>query len=278
MASQGFTALMCFSAPPGDTDTAPAEGTRHGVPASAPAGPPRQPSERALRTHMLEKCLREAHEKAAQESAEPLWHGRIALLGLATLAVIRGVAWWQGNIPGYSVFGMHFLTTTADLACVLCALPLFCTGTRGQCVQVGCVGPMLTLVFAMSVVDIGALCAYLIVATPRPLAPGSRSYVDLLEACIGVWEFALVASVSLQIALCTSAWRVYKELRLTGLYPPGSNPAGVGKIEEVSLMELICEAEDVKFVNECQCVSGGDAASTKGDSSPGSPREAQVAR
>jgi len=211
-----------------------------------------RPSDRAARRKALEGRLRAAHEKAAAEAALPLIHGRCCIMGLTVLELIRTAAWWQGTIPGYSVFGMHFLTTTSDIACILCAFPLFATGTQGQCVQLGCLGPMLTLVFAMSLVDISALGAYLVVATPRPLSPGAKSYVDALEACVGVWEFALVASVALQMALCASSWRVYRELRVTGLYPPGSDPAGVGKIREISIMEVMCEAEDVELLADCE--------------------------
>merc|ERR1719291_434088 len=133
--------------------------------------------------------------------------------------------------------GMHFLTTTSDISCLLCATPLFATGTQGQCVQLGCLGPMLTLVFAMSLVDISALGAYLVIARPRPLSPGARSYVDALEACMGVWEFAIVASVFLQLVLCTSSWRIYRELRVNGVYPPGIDPEFLGQRQEISVME-----------------------------------------
>merc|ERR1712151_1002902 len=107
----------------------------------------------------------------------------------------------------------HFITTISDVACCLFAIPLFLFGISGRCVQLGCLGPMLTLVFAMTLVDVSALVAYLVVATPRPLSPGAKSFVDVLEACIGVWEFALVASVALQVSLCLSTWRIYKGLR-----------------------------------------------------------------
>jgi len=215
-----------------------------------------RPSDRAARRKALEGRLRAAQEKATVQAALPLVHGRCCLMGLTVLELIRTAAWWQGTIPGYSVFGMHFLTTTSDIACILCSLPLFATGTQGQCVQLGCLGPMLTLVFAMSLVDISALGAYLVVATPRPLSPGAKSYIDLLEACVGVWEFALVASVALQMALCASSWRVYRELRLAGLYPPGSDPAGASKIREISIMEVMCEAEDVELLADCEVNCG----------------------
>lgn len=220
------------------------------------APPKPQSPGKAARQALLEKYLREAYRKAAEDTARPLLHGRIALFGLIVLATIRGAAWWEGNIPGYSVFGMHFLTTTSDIACMTFALPFFITGIGGQCVQVGCVGPMMTLIFAMTVVDMGALCAFLLVATPRPLSPGARSIIDVAEATVGVWDWALLASVALQLSLLTSCWRVYKELRMNGLYPPGSLPAGLTKIEDVSILEMCCEADDVKFITECDCMGG----------------------
>jgi len=208
----------------------------------------------------LEGRARVAQEQVAVDTRKPMWHGRCALLGLAALEAVRLCAWLQseGTSPGFSmVFGMHFLTTASDIACVVFALPLFVAGTAGSCVRLECLGPMLTLVFAMCSVDAGALAAYLIVATPRPVSPGSlrdswwvRS-LDALEANLGVWEFALVASVALQVALCISCWRIYRELRLAGLYPPGQD-VGRARAKDVSLLEVLCEAEDVALLSECR--------------------------
>lgn len=231
-----------------DDDGLGEEGTIRALPRLAKS----RPSDRAARRKALEGRLRVAHEQAASESCLPLCHGRFCLLVLLLLEILRIGAWWQGSTPGPSVMGMHFLTTTSDISCILCATPLFATGTKGQCVALGCLGPMLTLVFAMSLVDISALGAYLVVATPRPLPPGAASFLDELEAMIGVWEFALIASVALQTALCASSWRIYRSLRMAGLYPPGSDPAGIGKAREVSVLEVMCEAEDVELLADCE--------------------------
>jgi hypothetical protein len=116
---------------------------------------------------------------------------------------------------------------------------------------------MLTLVFAMCLVDICALAAYLIVATPRPVSPGSLResrwvrFLDSLEANLGIWEFALLASVALQVALCISSWRIYRELRMAGLYPPGQD-VEKAKAKDVSVLEVVCEAEDVALLSECR--------------------------
>jgi len=211
-----------------------------------------RPSDRAARRKALEGRLRDAQARVTLEVAQPLAHGRCALVGLFCVELIRFAAWWQGIVPGWSVFGMHFLTTASDFSCLACAVPLFVVGVQGQCVTMGCLGPMLTLVFAMCLVDLSAFCAYMVVATPRPLSPGAQSMLDLCEAVIGVWEFALVASVALQISLCACSWRVYRELRTFGLYPPGSEPAGVGEKRNVSMLEVMCEAEDVELLAECE--------------------------
>jgi len=214
-----------------------------------------------LRRKALEGRLRVAHEQAAAESCQPLCHGRFTLVMLLLVTTLRICAWWQGSTPGPPVMGMHFLTTSSDISCIICAAPLFATGTRGSCVALGSLGPMLTLVFAMYLVDVGTLGAYLIAATPRPLPPGAASFLDELEAMMGVWEFALIASAALQTALCTSSWRIYRSVRIAGLYPPGCDPAGVvGKAREVSVLEVMCEAEDVGLLADCEmnCESSPD--------------------
>lgn len=208
----------------------------------------------------LESRTKAAQEKVEADTRKPMWQGRGALLGLVALEAVRLCAWLQseGTSPGFSlVFGMHFLTTASDIACAAFSLPLFVTGAAGSCVRMECLGPMLTLVFAMCSVDAGALTAYLVVAMPRPVSPGSLRdpwwvrFLDALEANLGVWEFALVASVALQVALCISCWRIYRELRLAGLYPPGQDVQRA-RAKDVSILEVLCEAEDVALLSECR--------------------------
>lgn len=207
-------------------------------------------------TPELQARILAVQTEAAAEAVLPLVHGRLCIFGIVLLEVVRAAAWWQSIIPGYTVLGMHVLTTVSDVACLFFSVPLFTTGTRGRCVQLGCLGPMLTLVFAMSLVDVSALVAYLVVAAPRPLSPGARTLVDVMEANIGVWEFALLASVSLQVSLCISTWRIYKALRVVGLYPPDSDPKEVGNLREVSIMEVVCEAQDIELLRTCEVPSG----------------------
>eukprot|EP00933_Yihiella_yeosuensis_P032512 TRINITY_DN26103_c0_g1_i1.p1 TRINITY_DN26103_c0_g1~~TRINITY_DN26103_c0_g1_i1.p1 ORF type:complete len:290 (+),score=48.74 TRINITY_DN26103_c0_g1_i1:78-947(+) len=218
-------------------------------PNNIPSARAERPSDRAARRRALESRLRAAHEKVQAFAAKPLIHGRCAIGGLLMLVLIRSLAAFQGELPGYSVFCMHFLTSASDLICIACSAPFYVTGTRGTCVRKGCLGPMLTLVFAMTLVDICSMSAYLLVATPRPLAPGAKSLIDEMEAILGVWEFAMLSSVALQLSLCMSSWRIYRQLRMAGLYAPDS-PADVAKdkAKEISVLEIVCEADDIEYL------------------------------
>eukprot|EP00913_Durusdinium_trenchii_P012558 g11793.t1 len=90
------------------------------------------PSDRTARRRALESRLRIAHAKVGMIIEKPMLHGRCAILGLMVLALIRTAAVLQGNVPGYSVYAMHFLTTSSDIICVICSIPLFTFGTRGE--------------------------------------------------------------------------------------------------------------------------------------------------
>mmetsp|Transcript_22074 Transcript_22074/g.62703 ORF Transcript_22074/g.62703 Transcript_22074/m.62703 type:complete len:246 (-) Transcript_22074:129-866(-) len=238
--------------------------------AAAAEGAPRSGAEAESKRKLLEARVRGAQEKAEPQVLVPMWRGRCCLGGLLVLEMLRGTAWWQGIIPGYPVLGMHFLTTASDFACVLCALPFYLAGIAGTCVSNGCLGPMLTLVFAMALVDVSALCAFLVIATPRPLAPGARSVLDVLEAAIGAWEFMLVGSVAFQMALCHCSWRLYRDLRQAGLYPPGTDPGALDKIRPVSCLEVVCDAEDVEYLKNCCSSADGRP--------PGQPARADAGR
>mmetsp|Transcript_22406 Transcript_22406/g.64417 ORF Transcript_22406/g.64417 Transcript_22406/m.64417 type:complete len:292 (-) Transcript_22406:54-929(-) len=210
----------------------------------------------ARRLEVLQAAFQEAHAKVDVTARTWRVQGALATGFLLLLLVMRVVAWAQGITPGQTVVGMHFLTTGADIWCICCAVPLFVGGSRGCCVSSGCAGPAVTIICSMCVIDIAAFASFCLMDAPRPLAPETpKSPLTILEAVLGVWDLALLASVALELALCASTWRLYKELRVVGLYPPGSNPARGMKGDEVSLMELVCEVEDAKYLQQkCSCM------------------------
>lgn len=219
---------------------------------------PKRPSDRAAHRRVVEQSYHMAHIVVAAQTATSLLQGRCCILGLLVIAATRAVAWYENVMPGRSVFGIHWLTTTSDTVCLLSAVPFFFQGTRGKCVMFGCVGPMVTLIFSMCLADVGAFFAYLAIARPQPLSEdaSNRSLYDVMQTLIGAWEFLLFASVALQVTLCACAWRIYRALRMIGLYPPGGRPLANGPKVEVSYFEIVCEADDARRFNqslaECQ--------------------------
>lgn len=217
-----------------------------------PTSVPLKPSDREAHRKVIEQSYRLAHILVAAETRTSMLQGRCCLVGLGIVQLTRIVAWCENLLPGRAVYGIHWLTTVSDAVSLLSTLPFFIQGTRGKCVMFGCVGPMVTLVFSMCLADAGALIAYLAIARPQPLSEdaSSRSLYDVMQALIGAWEFLLFASVALQLTLCACCWRIYRELRVIGLYPPGGRPLANASKVEVSYFEIVCEAEDAKRFNK----------------------------
>eukprot|EP00929_Paragymnodinium_shiwhaense_P004708 TRINITY_DN10582_c0_g1_i1.p1 TRINITY_DN10582_c0_g1~~TRINITY_DN10582_c0_g1_i1.p1 ORF type:complete len:256 (+),score=43.11 TRINITY_DN10582_c0_g1_i1:173-940(+) len=200
----------------------------------------------------LEGRVRTALRHADVGASGPLTHGRCSMVGLVLLQSLRVVAVYTAMLPAPALVTTQILSCMADICAVCCTLPLFLWGIRSQCVRKACLGPMLTMVFAMMTLDASGLAAYLVLAPHRPEEPGSASVFMKLVAIIDVWELLFFASVSLEMALATACWRVYRELRVTGLYPPSLESLAKGeKVEYVSMLELVCEPDDIKAMSTC---------------------------
>jgi hypothetical protein len=206
-----------------------------------------------LQGQALQRKIAAVREEADVEVALYMGHGRLCLVGLAVLTTVRIIAWLMNMLPTITVLSMHCLSATSDLSCLAACFPLYVFGINGQCVRWACFGPMMTMVFAMAMVDTSGIVAYFALAPPRPVAPSFVPMIDRLESIYGVWEALFFASVALQLALLASSWRIYRTLRQKGLYPPG-NFESIAKgrtVEHVSLLEVVCEAEDVALIDDC---------------------------
>eukprot|EP00929_Paragymnodinium_shiwhaense_P055024 TRINITY_DN27598_c0_g2_i1.p1 TRINITY_DN27598_c0_g2~~TRINITY_DN27598_c0_g2_i1.p1 ORF type:complete len:258 (-),score=37.12 TRINITY_DN27598_c0_g2_i1:283-1056(-) len=234
-----------------------------GVAARAPSctaldASPLRPSGDVAVGEALVQRVKEAQAAADLSVVWPMTHGQVSLVMLGMIQAVRGMSWYYGILPFYAVMGMHCLSVTSDIGSLACCLPLFVLGVRGHVVRWACLGPIVSMVFAMFVVDVGGLISYLIVAPPHALPPAWRSFFERAQATAGVWELLLLASVASQLALLLNAWRIYRVLRLLGLYPPGNSLLAKGtKVPEVSMLEVICEAEDIALLSEygakCNC-------------------------
>jgi len=145
------------------------------------------------------------------------------------------------------------LSCAADAIATLGSMPVFVPSAIGSCVHHRCLGSLLTLLLTATVCDVGAVVIFLSTAGGvfRLMGPvATDEGAPAAVAFIGVWECILLSSISLETALCLSAWQFYRAFREAGIYPP--NAANVRVHKEVSALEFLCEAEDVALLSD-QC-------------------------
>lgn len=222
-------------------------------PSSMPIGTPRS------KAAALKERISSAHLVATRELRSPMTHACLSLSGLFVVQGIRLAAWQRGELPVATVSMLHALSASSDLSTITCCLPLIVdNSSEGRCVRWGCVGPVVTLLVTMVLLDFVAMAAALAMQ-PYPVLPPHTGTWSLafFQATFGAWNCSLVASFSLQVSLCACCWRVYKGLRVTGLYPPNSDALERGttlpKHDEVSPLEMFCENEEVQLLNNAEC-------------------------
>jgi len=210
---------------------------------------PRGTPNPSLRRRAQEGRIRVAKRQAAQESQAPIVHARGCVVALSVLLALRLLDACRAGLPWYPMRGM--LSAASDIVCICCSMPLLAGGTEGYCVEGGFLGPALTLVFAMSCTDGILLCAFIVLGFPGKLLENGTLRFQVLEASFGVWDILLFASAPLQLALVASLWRVYRELRKAGVYPPGSDPLVEVQKRDISMLEVMCEVEDAEAIENC---------------------------
>lgn len=200
-----------------------------------------------------------ATKKALRVSEMPLAGVRWSVFGLVILWGLRLVAWHLGSVPRISARITAELSGIADLILVVATLPLAVSGVQGACVTCKCLGSVMTMVTAMMVLDSGAALGFLVTndASGRARAFGANSLADRLEAVLGVWECVLLSSVALELSLFLSLWRLYRELRFAGYYPPQNQSLVKGGAPtNVSHLEICCEEGDVHDIQCCHASPG----------------------
>lgn len=198
------------------------------------------------------------------EASAPLRHTRCCVIGLLSLAAIRGCAVSVYTSPAGLARTAHMLSCASDGIAIVGSLPVFATSTSSSCVHHRCLGSLLTLLLTATICDVGAVIIYLIgihgiLSRMGPIAMDGGAPEAV--AFVGVWECILVASVALEMALCVSAWNFYRVFREAGIKLP--NISGARIYKEVSPLELVCEAEDVaRLSNQCTACNGTSSRNT----------------
>lgn len=240
------------------------------IPASSPAGSQHAGSPRSAQKKRVKRTQLDAQLEldddvgcfVPDEAHNPLLHARCCIGGLLAVELLRLCAVHEFPSPGGLAWTAHMLSCAADLLAGLGSVPVFLNRALGSCVNNRCLGSLLTLLLTAATCDWGAAVIYLVpaggyerITGPALLDEGAPDVLSFL----GVWECIMLSSISLQMALCLSAWRFYRAFREAGIYPPNATKAKIYK--EVSAFEFLCEAEDVALLSDqchAQCHRGDD--------------------
>lgn len=227
----------------------------------APRRPPHKFSEDRESRQREELCLTVRHQGPEPEAFEafevplaaagPMRQVRICVAGLLALAALRCCGASVYGSPTGMMWTADMLSMAADGIAIIGALPVFMNKLIGTCVHNRCLGSLLTLLLTATVCDAGAAVMFLSsegdawrLMWQRAVHEGAPKAV----AFIGVRECFLISSISLELALCASAWHFYRAFREAGAYPP--NIASVRVPRDVSPLEFLCEAEDVALLSD----------------------------
>mmetsp|Transcript_44478 Transcript_44478/g.102647 ORF Transcript_44478/g.102647 Transcript_44478/m.102647 type:complete len:256 (-) Transcript_44478:80-847(-) len=227
-----------------------------------PSDPASQDDEQVTKEQRRQRYierLRKAESQVEPSSRGHLRHLSLALLGLSLLMILRCAAWTLGIQPSTPAYLMNAMSVGIDICTLVIGLPLVCTGPFGCCLKRSCLGPSITLLFALAAIDVCALCAFFAYVAPQPMPAGEHSVLQKVELMCTTWQSILIASVCLEIASCTAAWHLYQDLRLAGLYPPHNLMFRKGRLPaKVSPLEIFCESEDIALLEDCGRVGKTD--------------------
>lgn len=186
-----------------------------------------------------------------EEALQPVCQFRCCLAGLVFLIFLRGCSVNVYNSPCGMAWTAHMLSCASDIIAAIGASPVLIPRLVGSCVHQRCLGSLLTLLLTATVCDLGAMAVYFSTvggAFELVGAAAAEEGAPSALAFVGAWECIIVSSVSLQLALCFSAWQFYRAFREAGIYPPNLSRARVRA--EVSPLEFLCEAEDVALLSD----------------------------
>lgn len=231
---------------------------------------PHRPKGEELRASRgtYERRVLKAYTKAAKNTEESLLHCRVLICCLLGLSGLRCVAWFLGQRPSLPAFTMNAFSALTDLLDCICCGSVAFSGVQGCCVQRACLGPMLSLVFSMLMLDLFSLLTFVYFVAPQPVASGPGSLLDVAEAATPAWDCILFASSALELALCVSVWRIYQGMRLAGNYPPDNPRFKRGmRPKNISPLEIFCEEEDIELLSSCDRGCGTSEAPPEGSES-----------
>lgn len=132
---------------------------------------------------------------------------------------------------------LSIISIPANGLAIVATIPLVFDADRF--VQLRFLGPLITLTLTVTIFDFCTVSGLV-----ARIAGGEASGASRVRL------YVLSASCALAAVLCLSFWRLYKTLREQGLYPLH---AGGVHSTSVHPLEIMCDAEDVVLLPDCEC-------------------------
>lgn len=120
----------------------------------------------------------------------------------------------------------------------------------------------MTFMVTVVVLDILAIGAYVFMFMQPIVVPLSHGFLSFLQAVLGPWTLSLIGSFAFEVSICICCWRVYRGLRVSGLYPFSEealvNGNRLPRHSDVLPCEMVCEPEDARLLQDYDCCSRQD--------------------
>eukprot|EP00927_Polykrikos_kofoidii_P066985 TRINITY_DN62533_c0_g1_i1.p1 TRINITY_DN62533_c0_g1~~TRINITY_DN62533_c0_g1_i1.p1 ORF type:complete len:251 (+),score=32.04 TRINITY_DN62533_c0_g1_i1:94-846(+) len=217
--------------------------------------PPTSSLARGAELRRRRTILQEQVEKSVAESVD---YGKMCIAGFVALWLVRLGSIIQRILPNPATLPLHWANLISDLVSLLASTAFIFVGPRRKLTEQNWLSVLLTCVvaaFVMNLLSTGYLY-YVTIFQPKP--PAWAPLWDRMVLVASIWDASALASVGFSFTSVVTSFRIYRELRIVGLYPSMSNLIARGKkLTHVSALEVVCEESDLALLKSCGCSNVG---------------------
>eukprot|EP00927_Polykrikos_kofoidii_P063127 TRINITY_DN5795_c0_g1_i1.p1 TRINITY_DN5795_c0_g1~~TRINITY_DN5795_c0_g1_i1.p1 ORF type:complete len:243 (-),score=33.77 TRINITY_DN5795_c0_g1_i1:70-798(-) len=178
---------------------------------------------------------------------EWMWHGWFSIGGLVLTITVQIAAWNQRMFPAVATSKLHLVASVSSIFSIVAGTCFFSHRARLWLLRSGYLPLAQSTVFAILLMNLLLFLMLLLWLTPpRHLAPSWVPLIERMQFQANVWEASLLAEVGFGVVMVCAVFRIYRELRIAGLYPMNSRLIQKGKrLEGISPMEIVCEESEL---------------------------------
>eukprot|EP00927_Polykrikos_kofoidii_P063128 TRINITY_DN5795_c0_g1_i3.p1 TRINITY_DN5795_c0_g1~~TRINITY_DN5795_c0_g1_i3.p1 ORF type:complete len:262 (-),score=36.07 TRINITY_DN5795_c0_g1_i3:69-797(-) len=178
---------------------------------------------------------------------EWMWHGWFSIVGLVLTFSVQIAAWKQRMFPAEATTTLHLMASVCSIIGIVASIFFFSHRARRWLIRSGHLPLAQSIVCLTAMLNLALFLMLLLWLTPpRHLAPSWVPLIERMQFQANVWEASLLAEVAFGVVVVCTVFRIYRELRIAGLYPMNSRLIQKGKrLEDVSPMEMVCEESEL---------------------------------